>query len=375
MLARYYFEVDFLCIIILVSLIEQTQRSNFRQKDQFRFIEVLICALAYVISDLAWIFNNNFLSIKLIPNVLYPLFIFLNVANGLLPGFMALAWLRFSECIQNRSFSKKQMAYLSIPLVLLFICVVSNPYTHVLFLMENRRYVRTFGPFIQFIVSYYYIALSVVLSLKHAKQANTLQERKRSLTISSFVIFPTIAALLQFLVFDMPILFVGVIISLINVYISLQDQLVLTDALTGLHNRTLLDQKIEHAYENLDDDCELWVLMIDANSFKAINDTYGHLEGDRALIYIANVLKEVCQKKEDYVCRYGGDEFVILHQTKKGEGCQTLMDEINEKMKQHTSYPLSVSIGFARYQNRHKNWQDVLKEADQKLYQEKKKIK
>lgn len=375
MLARYYFEVDILCIIILISLIEQTQRSNFRQKDQFRFIEVLICALAYVFSDLAWIFNNDFLSIDLIPHFLYPLFIFLNVANGLLPGFMALAWLRFSECIQDRSFSKQQMAYISIPLVLLFLCVVSNPFTHVLFSFENNRYIRTFGPFIQFLVSYYYIALSVVLSLKHAKQANTLQERKRSLTISSFVILPTIAAFLQFLIFDMPILFVGVIVSLINVYISLQNQLVLSDALTGLNNRTLLDQKIEQTYKNLDEDCELWILMIDANSFKAINDTYGHLEGDHALIYIANVLKEVCHKKDDYVCRYGGDEFVVLHQTKKGEGCQTFIEEIKGKVKEHTSYPLSVSIGSALYQEKHNSWQDVLKEADQNLYQEKKKIK
>lgn len=92
MLARYYFEVDFLCIIILVSLIEQTQRSNFRQKDQFRFIEVLICALAYVISDLVWIFNNNFLSIKLIPNVLYPLFIFFECSQW------ATTWL-YGSCL------------------------------------------------------------------------------------------------------------------------------------------------------------------------------------------------------------------------------------------------------------------------------------
>ncbi len=297
----------------------------------------------------------------------------MNVANALLPSIVSFSWLRFSECIQNRFFTKKQIAYLSIPMLVLFLCVLSNPITHILFRVDGDHYHRTFGPMLQFLFSYWYIAIAVFLSLKHAKQANTLQERRRSITVASFVIIPTIAALLQLLVFDMPIIFVGVIIALINVYIALQDQLVLTDALTGLHNRTLLDQKIEHTYEDLDANDELWILMIDANSFKAINDTYGHLEGDHALIYIADVLKEVCQKKEDYVCRYGGDEFVIVHPTKKGKGCQPLMDEIREKMKQHTAYPLSVSIGSALYQKKHKNWQEVLKEADQKLYQEKKK--
>ncbi len=372
MVERYYFEVDFLCIVILLSLIWQTHRSNFKEKDQIQFIEVLIYSLLFVISDLVWIINNGFLSVDLVPSIVYPLFVLMNAANSLLPGLTAFSWLRFSECVQNRTLTKKQLGILSIPLILLFLCIVSNPFTHLLFSIENKLYIRTLGPMIEMIVAYFYIFISVYLSLKYAKQAKSLQEKKKALSVASFVILPTIAAVFQYIFFDMPIIFVGVILSLINVYIALQNQLILGDELTGLYNRSILDQKIEGAIESLDDDSELWVLMIDANRFKIINDTYGHLEGDRALIYIAKVLKEVCQKKSDYICRYGGDEFVVIYQCKKGQGCQSLIYEIKEKMKEHSSFPLSVSIGSALYQEKHKNWQDLLKEADQNLYKDKK---
>ena len=69
------------------------------------------------------------------------------------------------------------------------------------------------------------------------------------------------------------------------------------------------------------------IIMMDLNDFKEINDTYGHAEGDKALKGVANVLKQVINP-EDMVCRYGGDEFMLLIEF--GEDiCEKIIDRID----------------------------------------------
>lgn len=83
----------------------------------------------------------------------------------------------------------------------------------------------------------------------------------------------------------------------------------LTDALTGLHNRDYLEKRLT----DLLDTGRLGTLfMIDLDNFKKINDTYGHIVGDKILQYFAEVLKKYA-RKEDVVCRLAGDEFVTFY--------------------------------------------------------------
>lgn len=83
----------------------------------------------------------------------------------------------------------------------------------------------------------------------------------------------------------------------------------LTDALTGLHNRDYLEKRLQ---ELLDERCAGALFMIDLDNFKEINDTYGHIVGDKTLQIFADVLKTY-SREDDIVCRLAGDEFVTFY--------------------------------------------------------------
>ncbi|MDU4660657.1 MAG: diguanylate cyclase, partial [Clostridium butyricum] len=82
------------------------------------------------------------------------------------------------------------------------------------------------------------------------------------------------------------------------------------DMLTGLYNRYSFEEKIQEL--NVSENLPLGIIMGDVNGLKLVNDTLGHLEGDKLLISVANVLREICSEFTKYIFRWGGDEFIIL---------------------------------------------------------------
>lgn len=85
-----------------------------------------------------------------------------------------------------------------------------------------------------------------------------------------------------------------------------------TDSLTGLANRVTgisrLEEELSRHYRM---QSTLSILMIDIDHFKQVNDTFGHLAGDAVLLFFANILKK-CMRSYDVVCRYGGEEFLVI---------------------------------------------------------------
>ena len=118
--------------------------------------------------------------------------------------------------------------------------------------------------------------------------------------------------------------------------------------------------------------------MIDINGFKKFNDTYGHVAGERALIQIAQVLKNNCKETAShlFICCYGGDEFVIAcfdNDERKNELKQAIYDSCTQLEKQgHLPCSLNVSIGYASgiCQN-NKEVKTLLSQANTIMYKEK----
>lgn len=118
------------------------------------------------------------------------------------------------------------------------------------------------------------------------------------------------------------------------------------DELTGLYNRLGYEQVIQEI-----DLPTTHLLMIDADKFKAVNDTYGHDVGDRVLIKIAKTLQN-CFRSDDRICRMGGDEFVVFmvhSQEEHRERIVSGIDKINrDLMDTEDGLPaISVSVGIA----------------------------
>lgn len=143
-----------------------------------------------------------------------------------------------------------------------------------------------------------------------------------------------------------------------------------TDKLTDVYNRAYFDKKIEDL--NTENCLPLSLIMGDVDELKIVNDTLGHLKGDELLVQIANVLKKVC-KKESLIVRWGGDEFIILLPNTQHKEAKELCNKIKVACKKepYTSIPLSISLGCATKTKVNQNIDEVLKEAEDKLYKEK----
>ena len=371
MLATYYLELDLFCIIVLVTLMIKTNSSCFTGNHKFYFRLVLLSGIGFCCTDLIWIFNNGYLLLpELLPRSGFVVSYVFNGLHMLCAVATGLTWLLFSNTVQGdyRALRPRNFALMLIPAILIALLVATTRWTHFIFyLTADGAFVRGPGYILQTIVAYGYVAAAVILSLVRASRAQTIESRRRSLTSASLVIPLAVCAVLT-LFTNVTVLFIGKVTSLLSVFISLQELQVRTDPLTGLNNRALLDQKITAAIQNLGDGYELYLLVLDVNDFKHINDAFGHMEGDRALTLIADAIKRCPMSPSDFVCRYGGDEFVLLHRARHDD-CSLLTISIHETLSAwELPYPLTVSVGVCRYTPDMDGWQGFLAAADQEMY-------
>lgn len=148
------------------------------------------------------------------------------------------------------------------------------------------------------------------------------------------------------------------------------------DELTSMYNRKWLhDYYLDEESQNFKEDGTL--AIIDLNYFKIINDTYGHVIGDKVLVYIANQLK----KTKESVVRYGGDEFMIIFSgsTTIEEASSTINKIREDVIKKHlvakeSSFKVSFSFGLCQFK-KGDSLSVITESADSRMYEDKIEIK
>ena len=153
----------------------------------------------------------------------------------------------------------------------------------------------------------------------------------------------------------------------------------MTDPLTGLYNRRVVQEKLEYEKIRFERSRNPFSLILaDIDHFKRINDTHGHLVGDQVLVHIAAILKKIA-RKQDVICRWGGEEFIIFLPETHLEGGIVLANKLRMGIE---SQPLvhngdaiaaTMSFGISTYNNDRVSLENCIKEADECLYQAKQK--
>ena len=153
------------------------------------------------------------------------------------------------------------------------------------------------------------------------------------------------------------------------------------DALTGIHNRRFFDESMKRIISSLSRSCGLLsLLMIDIDFFKRYNDTYGHVEGDKCLKVVAQTLSESITRADDFVVRYGGEEFVLVLPNTDEQGARLIADKLLENVRNRdipheqndAAKCLTISIGVTTGKVLHThNADDFVKKADELLYKSK----
>ncbi|TVQ43280.1 MAG: diguanylate cyclase [Gloeocapsa sp. DLM2.Bin57] len=167
---------------------------------------------------------------------------------------------------------------------------------------------------------------------------------------------------------------IALIIANLKLQENLQDQSN-RDALTGLYNRRYLTKSFtEYLIKAKNSEQLLGVIIVDIDYFKKINDVYGHLAGDLVLQKVANYLKDNI-RKEDLICRYGGEEIVIIipnmslkQLVYRAKKLQIVIKNLNLEYLEQKIPTITASFGIASFPNHGEDEETLIHIADKALY-------
>ena len=369
-----YAEIYLFCIIIIDLVLYWTIHSNGNSASERWFKLVLSCFAGFFIANYFFTLINGVLlrnsSDLSIPWALKSL-AFILLSTGV------YFWCVYTDAeLGYNSFKPgKKMLLLFLPLIVPIVIVFSNIRTHQLFsISEDHIYSR--GPHFHLLILFLVICtiMADIRILGATKEETDPVLIRQRWQLTSFPLCLIIAWLLNVANEHMPVFCVCITIEVLCLYIGSSNQQIMIDKLTQVNNRQNLNRYLSNKLHAHTDD--LFLLMTDVDHFKQINDNYGHLEGDEALIRVSAALKQACTncRRHPYIARYGGDEFIIVAELSEQEVldlCSSIrakLQELNEAAG--APYSLSLSIGYAKWiegmsPNR------LIDVADYNLYREK----
>lgn len=372
----FYVEANIVSIILFVMMFLKEAGSVGRQSKQLIFFQIIIAHIMYFLSDICWaLILGGYL-----PKI-YFVVTLVNILNAIILSAITGLWFIYVELSQGEEYIKK----FKIRMCVLVPVMLSAVIMIVLFLFFPRTMLTedntlTLLYYILFlIVPVIYIIISTVRSFIRAFRKENYAVRAPYIAGAVYPALLAVFGVIQTLWLQAPMFSFGCSIMMLYFYItSLNDQ-VSIDELTKLNNRTQLKKYIAgEVPKQLPDKHDRYVLMVDLNKFKQINDQYGHVEGDFALKRAADALKISCADTplKTFIARYGGDEFIIIAKTENEELVKKLCDDIRKTMvllntEAGAEYELTASIGYAGYSGDIAGFQAALGRADDALYKDK----
>jgi diguanylate cyclase (GGDEF) domain len=223
-----------------------------------------------------------------------------------------------------------------------------------------------------FLLSMFLNLMAIVLVVIYKKRV----DKKYYNALIWFSVPPLVSILIQFAFYGISMMLNSITISLLIVFVFIQNQTIYTDYLTGVNNRKKLDYYLQKKISDSTENKTFSAIMIDLNDFKAINDKYGHDAGDYALKVFIQILNN-CIKKNDFIARYGGDEFCAILEISNEKQLKVMVDTIKDSLHSYNKtsglpYIIDISAGYAVYNYRSSmNKEEFLKMLDQLMYENK----
>lgn len=185
-----------------------------------------------------------------------------------------------------------------------------------------------------------------------------------------------IGGFLQIMLGGLPLEITGTAVSLQLLYIFQVNRNVNIDFLTRVGNRRMLEEAFDTKIHTAESGHSFSALIIDLDSFKQMNDTYGHVAGDRALVSFAHVLKSTFRAR-DYITRFGGDEFCVICDITDQKALDDVVARLRANleafnMSETLPFPIGMSIGYGIYKPQDgEDKEEFRARIDSYLYREK----
>lgn len=312
-------------------------------------------------------------------NVLYPL---LNhMGNFFVFGLSLVLPSLFLIYVHCQIFTKEEKTRkLYIPLIALnllnlFFTVLSEFFGIYYSIDQNNIYHREPGFFIPVLITLSLLLITFAFIIANNKKF----EKRYYYSLLFFAFPPVLSIILQIMFYGISLLLNSVVISLLIAFLNIQNQSMSIDYLTGINNRKSLEGYLERKINSITRNKTFSAIIIDLDGFKKINDNFGHNEGDKAL-QISVKLLNGCLRSNDFIARFGGDEFFIVLDTSNQKDLEYIVSRIKKRTEKYNEssgkkYKISFSMGYAVYDyNLKMGSKEFQKHIDLLMYEEKGKL-
>ncbi|MBQ7587728.1 MAG: GGDEF domain-containing protein [Lachnospiraceae bacterium] len=367
----FYTEANLICVIILSTILLTDRMYNTKQEKQVWFGRAIVTFMLYFISDAFWaaMLSGEF-------TVKRSYVVLVNLSNYILLGLMAYGLFMFIAASEKMPFRKdavkRRLIFLPVIISTLAISIayVKNP----LFWVNEQNELNNLYFPLMIVVPSIYLWAGFGLSVRYAVKSASKMDKRRFLAIGSIPVAVMAFGMVQVVALNAPTFCFGCTVMWLFFYLENMQTMISVDDLTHLNNRGQINRYLEQIHYNKD--IRVIIMMIDINKFKTINDTYGHAEGDRALVIVSEALRQTCEqiKASVFLGRYGGDEFTIVIKNPEEdimpEQLVSLMRSIltQKKTENQLPYDLNVSIGYDLIRGSDDDANECLKRADKNLY-------
>lgn len=371
--------LDILSVIITFIILYRASRVN-----RLKYIEgMYTCISSFIVfmlfDILYYLFDGNLIA---------QFYMRLSSVTSLLLSFWSIyKWDYKVYCKDNRysSFAWKYKSLLNLPILLYIILYLGVLVYSVKEIINTGTLINTLNiqcfkfnnwyTIVTFSVLHFYLLLSGLLKRETSTAYGGIIIDK-NLTLIEYPGIPFICSLLS-LYFDFNVISAGILISAIVLYMRGMESVVSLDSLTGVNNRGSFLAYIKSQMKLFNDGKSenLYLMMLDLDKFKKINDTYGHVEGDNALRIVSSILKDGCRRlglgAGVQLSRFGGDEFCVvfsnIKEPKKIEDYIRYIYASLTKENVHLRYNLGISIGVSSYE-KGQTLEQFIEKSDKCLY-------
>ena len=376
---EYVVMLWFCLVIVGILLLKAISDKNLDKYQKNLLILVLSAQSLMIVSEsLGVLMSLDRIQTPDLLNAFVQFIFFLSQSITIFTTFLLLAVITGYITLKN----KKARILFAIPACITILLAFISIWSGWLFYIDENGFYQQ-GPinFIQYVIVAFYIGFAGISAIVKMFMRKYYARRSIYITIFIYSFIPLIGTILQHTVYNItgvlyPFILASFTVSTLIIYLQLMQNQVQTDALTEIPNRAkfmrYLESKMDHEAN------DLYLFILDINGFKNINDSFGHVEGDRALKALSSSLRNFSKATGNFVARYAGDEFVIVVELKK-QDLQEVIDLIHKHIEYANEelnddrYKLSLSVGYALYDNSMQSCIDFIQKADKEMYKEKEK--